>query len=48
MAQYVVYRRKSVSAESINVTLKRAESVMAVNDEESTVNVSVYWRILEL
>jgi hypothetical protein len=48
MAQYVTYRRKNVSAEDSGVTLEMHESVMPVSVGENTVNVSMYWRSLEL
>jgi hypothetical protein len=48
MTQFVIYRRSRVSADDSSVTLKLAESVMDLSTGESTVNVSVFWRILEL
>ena len=47
MAQYVLYRSKTVSSEDSTVTLNIAD-VMAVDVGESTVNVSVYWRVFQL
>jgi len=48
MTQFVMYTRRCVSVDDSSVTLKMAESVMDLSTGESTVNVSVYWRILEL
>ena len=46
MAQSVLYTRRSVYADDSSVTLRRAESVIAVSVGENTDNVSVTWRIL--
>jgi hypothetical protein len=48
MTLFVQYRSKIVSAEDSTETLKILESAVAGSFGESTVNVSVYWRILEL
>lgn len=45
---FVTYRRKSVMVEDSGEALKLAESFEAESIGESTVNVSVYWRMLEL
>ena len=48
MTLFVQYRSKNVRAAGSTETLNILESVMAVSIGESTVNISVYWRILEL